>query len=123
MKPSSFTSLLLQKYNLKLLAPNFIKSELDEHESECQQKSTLAKLEFLQRRKFIESQIQFIDVQEYKAFLKKAIRLLSDLDDAPYLACALSQNTPLWSLDPHLKQQSLIPILSTRELITILPFE
>ena len=123
MNPSSVTSQIFQERNFRLFAPKFILSELDEHEGECQKKSHLSKEAFQQRKVLIQSRLSFIDVQTYKSLLKRAIKLIPDLDDVPYLACALSQNLPLWSNDSHFKQQSLIPVLTTRELLTLLPFE
>ena len=123
MNPTSTASQVLQQKKLALFAPSLILSELEEHLEECQQKSHLSKEAFQQRKAVIQYQITFINVQTYKSLLKRAIKLIQDLDDVPYLACALSQNLPLWSNDSHFKQQSLVPVLTTQELLTLLPFE
>jgi len=103
------------------VAPEFVKSELNEHKDECQAKSGLSKKEFEQRRAEVEARITFVSVEAYKGFLKKAVRAVSDSDDAPYVAVALALKMPIWSNDADLKKQSLADVFSTRELIELLP--
>lgn len=119
MNPNS-TASIMQREITSLYAPNFIKSELEEHEEECVGKSGLKREDFQKRKIEIFSNIQFIDVENYKHFLKKAVRLVVDEDDAPYIALGLSLNIPIWSNDSHLKAQSAVPIFTTEELINVL---
>ena len=108
---------------LEFIAPNFIKTELEKYKEECRIKSGLSETEFEKRKKEVKSKIVFYDVELYKKFLKKAIKLLPDPDDTPYLALALFKNRPIWSNDPHLKQQSTIEVFTTKELISLINFE
>ena len=48
--------------------------------------------------------------------------MVSDADDAPYLAFAIKMKSPIWSNDQHLKKQSIVPILTTREMIELIDF-
>ena len=121
MKPDSSASKIFELSPFKIVAPEFIKSELDEHEEECMKRSGLIKQEFKARRTYIEAKVTFISVKTYKKFLKKAIKALDDVDDVPYIALALALRTPVWSNDPDLKKQSLVDIFTTRELIELLP--
>jgi len=43
--------------------------------------------------------------------------LIADPDDIDFLALALSADSAIWSNDPHLKQQSLAKVFTTKELI------
>lgn len=119
MNPRS-TASILQKEITNLYAPDFIKSELEEHEEECMDKSGLKKEDFQKRKAEIFSKIQFIDAQDYKSFLKKAIKLVPDEDDVPYIALSLSLNISIWSNDSHLKVQNAVQILTTEELVDVL---
>ncbi|HLD97440.1 MAG TPA: PIN domain-containing protein [Candidatus Nanoarchaeia archaeon] len=121
MKPDSSASRIFELGALKFVAPEFVKSELNEHKDECQAKSGLSKKEFEQRRAEVEARITFVSVEAYKGFLKKAVRAVSDSDDAPYVAVALALKMPIWSNDADLKKQSLADVFSTRELIELLP--
>lgn len=123
MNPRSGASQIFQRKDLELSAPKFILSEFNKHIDDCRRKSHLSSEAFSQRKLDVESQIQFIDVQEYKSFLKKTIHLMSDLNDVPYLACALSQLTSIWSNDSHFKEQTVIQVFTTKDLLTLLPFD
>lgn len=46
--------------------------------------------------------------------------MIPDKDDVDFVALALKLNLPLWSNDSRLKEQSLVKVLSTRELVEIL---
>ena len=120
MSPNSIASKIFENSDIKFIAPNYIKTELEKYKEECQIKSGLSKNEFEERKKYLESKIIFYQVEEYKKFLKKAIKLISDPDDIPYLALALKKNNSIWSNDPHLKKQSQIGVLTTKELIELL---
>ncbi|MBD3204288.1 hypothetical protein GF327_08395 [Candidatus Woesearchaeota archaeon] len=56
-------------------------------------------------------------------YKNEAVKIIKDidLDDAPFIACALAYpNSTIWSDDKKLKQQSKIKILNTKEMIDYL---
>lgn len=63
--------------------------------------------------------VEFLALSRYRAFLKRCVGVIPDLDDVPYVAAALSVNGKVWSNDPHLKRQSLVPVLTTKELLDL----
>ena len=120
MKPDSVASYLLSALKAKFFAPELIKEELEKYKSECLTKSRLSEHEFEIRQKEVEECIEFFESSEYKKFLKEAINALPDAKDSPYLALALFKKASIWSNDPHLKEQSLVKVYSTKELVEIL---
>ena len=120
IKPDSTASKIFENKSIKFIAPEFIKSELDNHSLECMKKSGLSENQFNLRRKEVESRITFYDVTFYKALLKKALKMISDPDDSPYLALALAIKCPIWSNDAHLKEQLPVDVLTTKDLIYLL---
>ena len=64
--------------------------------------------------------IQTIPKQSYHRFLGRALTLAPHAEDAPYLAVALSREIPIWSNDRGLKNQSIVKIYTTAELLTVL---
>ena len=63
--------------------------------------------------------IQIVPGKYYSNKLKKARKTLKniDLDDAPFLALALSiPNDGLWSKDKELQKQKLVKVWTTKEL-------
>jgi len=120
MNPKSVNSYLFSLGKIKFIAPEFLKSELGEHKSECIAKSELSEQEFEIRQREVEEKIEFIKLSEYKSFLKEALASVPDTDDAPYLALALSVKSPIWSNDMHFKQQSSVKVFTTEKLIKCL---
>ena len=117
MKPDSSASYLLFSLRAKFISPKFIKSELSEHKGECLSKSGLSEHEFELRLEEVMENIFFVEDSEYEKRLDEALKLTPDPDDAPYIAAALALKAPIWSNDPHLKQQPLVEVFTTKELI------
>src|SRR3989338_10405063 len=120
MNPFSTASYLFSSIRVEFIAPEFIRSEMDEHFSECHAKSDLSEHEFELRLLEIEELITFIEESEYEEFLAKAKSEIVDPDDSDFLALALSANASIWSNDPHFKKQSLVPVFTTSELVKLL---
>lgn len=123
MKPDSMNSKIFLylniKFKCKFIAPQFLIWEFNKYESECLEKSILSKEEFKYRKQEIISKISFIDFIKYKEFLKEAVKISPDIDDAPYFALSLKTGIPLWSNDAILKKQDKIKVLSTKDIIEI----
>lgn len=117
MKPDSANSYLFFALRAKFFAPEDLKPELDKHKSECLLKSKLSEHEFEIRQAEVEKRIKFFKSSEYKIFFKEASNSLHDPKDSPYVALALATKSAIWSNDPHLKQQPLVKVYTTEELI------
>ncbi len=117
MNPFSTASYLFFSINVEFFTPEFIKKEFNKHKEECLVKSSLSEQEFEVRQDEIEKSIRFIPSFEYEEFLEESFQLISDSEDIDFLAIALSINAPIWSNDPHLKEQSLIKIYSTKNIV------
>lgn len=116
MNPSSIAAYLFKSIKSEFIAPEFIKSEFEEHREECLAKSKLSEQEFEIRQREIEEEIKFVRLSEYEDFLEEAKSAISDSDDIDFLALALSTNSVIWSNDPHLKEQSLVTVFTTGDL-------
>ena len=117
MNPKSVSAYLFSSIRAEFIAPEFIKSEFEKYKEIILFKSKLSEHEFEIRQKEIEESIEFFEESKYGEFLAKAMNNLSDSKDSPYLALALLTNSAIWSNDPHLKEQSLIPVFTTSDLI------
>ncbi len=117
MNPKSAASYLFSLLRAGFSAPEFIKSEFDEHKGDCLFKSKLSEHEFEMRQAEVENAINFFKLSEYDDFLEASANALPDSDDADFVALALLLKAAIWSNDPHLKQQSLVKVYTTAELI------
>jgi len=117
MNPKSTNSYLFFSFNAEFLAPEFIKSEFNKHKEDCLSKSGLSEHEFEIRQAEVKSNIKFFKSSEYEYFLKKSLEVMPDPDDIDFLALSLSTNSSIWSNDNHFKEQSLVKVFTTAELI------
>jgi len=119
MNPKSVSTYLFASIRAKFLAPEFIKSELNKYKGICLFKSGLSEHEFEIRQREVEEGIKFFKSSKYHEFLEKSLTAIPDPDDADFLALALLTNSTIWSNDPHLKQQSLVKVFTTKELVKL----
>lgn len=117
MNPFSIASYLFSSIRAEFIAPEFIKSEFEKYKEIILLKSELSEHEFKLRWEEVGESIEFIKSAEYTKFLKIAKDLISDPDDADFLALALLTNSAIWSNDPHFKEQVLAPVFTTKELV------
>jgi len=116
-KESSSAYSISEKFNLKLFAPKFALLELSKYKEELIKKS---KRDFESIISDLKKIVNFIDESEYFDFLSEPRIKVSDPKDITYIALALKIKSPIWSNDPHLKEQSSITVFTTSELIEIL---
>ncbi len=118
MKPDSTASAIFKSAS-DFEAPEFVKTELEEHEGECMRKSGLTRKEFEKRKAEVFSRISLVPVEAYKQFLEEALNAVSDRDDAPYVALALARKRPIWSNDSGLKKLQCVVVLTTEDVIKL----
>ena len=118
MKPSSVNSYVFSSLSVDFCAPDFLKDEFNKHKTECMSKSGLSSSEFNERFREIVPQITFIPRSQFEHLFTKV--RISDSDDIPYIAAALSINASIWSNDADLKEQPLVKVFTTAELVEML---
>ncbi|MBU3941768.1 MAG: hypothetical protein KKF74_02545 [Nanoarchaeota archaeon] len=116
-KPSSVANSLFSKFSLKLFAPDFALIELHKYKGELSDKSGV---DFNSVIKSIKEKVVFVDKSEYSGLIKEFSSKISDPKDVVYLALASRLNLPIWSNDKHFKEQSLISVFTTEELLELL---
>lgn len=114
------TERILFADELRPYAPEYIFEEFREHEKEILRKTKRTKLDFLKLLDILERRIELIPDLEFKDYFKEANKLLSDKDDAAYLAVCLAKQMSLWSNDTHFKQQNKVKVFTTLELMKFL---
>lgn len=106
---------------VKLYAPEYLFDELNEHKSRIKEISKLSENEFEELVSLLKTRIKIIPKKEFDIFLSKADELIADQDDTEYLALSLSKNNmPIWSEDHHFKEQLIVKIFTTKELVDYL---
>lgn len=101
---------------MELFAPAFLLEEFRKYDSFLQKKFSGTPQEFLALCEKLFSQVRFVPDNELKPFLPAAASLSNDPKDWLYLACALKENTEIWSNDKEFKKQKRIKTATTTEL-------
>ena len=115
------TKTLLFSKNLKIFAPEYLFEELNEHLSRIKLLSSLSSSEVDSLISKLKGHINIVEKSKFEAFLGEANSLISDPDDTEYLALSLSMDKcPIWSNDPHFKEQSVVRVFTTEELVRFL---
>ena len=115
------TKSLLFSDKLDLFAPEFLFDEFRKHKPRIELISSLPvkDIDFLVDR--LEDTINLVNKSKFEKFMDKAGSLINDIEDTEYLALSLSMGKcQIWSNDPHFKEQSLIGVFTTKELVGFL---
>ncbi len=118
IKQNIITELLLD-LPLNLYAPEFILEEFEKHKQEILSKTKRSEQELDEILEVFKEIINFISKEEFEAFINRAEEISPDSNDTEYLALALRLNCPIWSNDKRLKEQKIIKICSTKELLEL----
>lgn len=103
-------------YRLELLAPEFLLVEFEKYSSRLRQKSN-KKGDFDRIYMLLISRVKLIEDKELAPYLPAAASLISDDKDWLYLACALKEDTIVWSNDQGFKAQNRVKSYTTEELL------
>ena len=111
------TSELLSREDFELFTPEFILAEFSKYKEFLLKKTNRNEKDFQKYLNFLGRQIKIFPLSEIKPYIKEAIKISPDPKDVPYLALALLLNISIWSNDKRLKEQTIIKVFSTDDLI------
>ncbi|HIH20169.1 TPA: hypothetical protein HA244_02785 [Candidatus Micrarchaeota archaeon] len=111
------TKRLVFSPELCLYSPGFIIEEFVKHKEMLFLKYGGGQIEFDRTLELLLKQIIIVGEGELCPFLQAAKTLLTDEQDAAYLACALYVGCGIWSNDKEFKKQRRIPVKTTEELV------
>lgn len=118
-KKDSLTRKFLLSSN-KFISSSLALIELKKYAPLIISKSNISEKEFSVELNRLKKYVKFFPSNFYKKYLKQALIISPDKDDADFLALCIKMQFPLWSNDKDLKKQDKVTILSTEDLIHIL---
>ncbi len=64
--------------------------------------------------------IEVVSIKEYRHKMNSAIDIMAaiDIEDVPYTALCLAKFLPIWSDDKDFQQQSVVRVITTKELVS-----
>ncbi len=111
---------LLYSEKVNLIAPEFLMTEVENHQEEICEKSGLSEEEFKFVLILFRKRIDIVPREDFEGYLNRANEHCPDPDDTEYFALAMSEDAVLWSDEKRLKDQDEIEVISTSELIRML---
>ncbi len=119
VKPSN-SRILLCHPRIILFAPEHLLEEIERNKGAILKKSKISESRFRELLASLLSNISLVKADEFRGFLKQALKIAQHPEDSPFLALALAYNIPVWSNDKGFKRQPAVKVFSTRELIEFL---
>ena len=114
---------LLLDSRLTLFAPEHLLSETSRHlekSAGLRKRIRLSAEDLLKLFEILTMNIKTIPKQSYHRFMGRALTLAPHIEDAPYLAVALFREISIWSNNRGLKNQHMVKIYTTGELLAVL---
>lgn len=102
---------------LTLYSPIFLLNEFQKYKSYLFKKYSGTQEEFETLTNDLLSQLRFVSYDALKPFLPAASSLIMDSQDWLYLACALKEDTVIWSNDQGFKKQNRVKVYTTTEMM------
>ncbi len=117
------------KQPIELFAPQYALEEINKYTKELMEKTSLSKEDFKKTRQKLALTVDLIPVEEYSSSFHNVTSLSRTLTiqnyhelikDIDFLSLAIHLQCPLWSNDRLLKKQSIVSVLTTKEIIELL---
>ena len=102
---------------IELYAPRFLLKEFKKHTGYLKGKFVGSEEDFQLLYNKITAQVFLVEDSGLEPFLPAAASLIKDPADWLYLACALKEDTIIWSEDKGFKAQGRIKTLTTKQMI------
>lgn len=106
--------------NLEIFAPNLLLQELENNKQIILEKSRLNEGDIDNLFEILKQRIKFISEKDLIGCREEALRICPDKKDIEYFALALKLKSPIWSNEKRLKEQDIIEVYATHELIKLL---
>lgn len=110
---------LIFNQRINLIAPEFLIEEIEKYEEEILEKSGLSDSDLELFLSLISSEIELIPKEEFKDFNIQAKKISPDPFDTEYFALAIKMRCSIWSNDKRLKEQKMIKVYNTSELLKL----
>ena len=115
----SLTRKVILDYDGTFLFPSYIFEEMEKHKEELLKKSKMTAKDFNALLSLLLRKVLIVPTDSLRPYKKQAYDIVKDIDpdDVLFIACALAYpQSFLWSDDKKLRRQSIVPMLSTREM-------
>jgi predicted nucleic acid-binding protein len=118
----SKTREMIMTGKVRLVSPDFVKTEIYKYENYIIKKAKMSKKEIDILIELLFENIEIIAEEEYKTKLNIAAQIMQeDKKDIPYVACYLALNCDgIWTNDEHYNDKPKLKVFKTEHLLDIM---
>ena len=113
---SGITREIILKDSFEFLTPAYTLTEIYRYKKLICKKSKISFKEFDELVNKLFRYIRVLNPASYFSYLKKASKLIDDVDDISFIATALALNCSIWSDDKHFQKQKEIKVFTTKQI-------
>ena len=95
--------------------------EIEKYRQILLRKTHRSEMEFERFMRTLQKKIHFVPMEEIKPLMPNARKISPDPNDTTYFAVALKIGASIWSNDKPLRNQNVVRIYTTKELIDLFP--
>lgn len=119
IKENSIIRALLNLPFFEFYLPAYALTELKKHEKLILRKSGLEKQELKSLIRMLLTRVKIVGESTFSSYYKFADEIIGKIDnkDIPYIALA-TENDGIWTADKHFKQQKVIQIFTTKDILS-----
>ena len=118
----SITRKIILSDIFELYVPEYLFEEINKHEDLILRKAKISNRDFIALLTLFQKHTQIVKKEFYLDKTPVAEEIMKEIDitDSPFLASALALNCLIWSNDGHFKQQNLVKVYTTKEILELL---
>lgn len=106
---------------LHFYAPEFLMDEIEKYRQTLLRKTHRSEMEFERFMRTLQKKIHFVPMEEIKPLMPNARKISPDPNGTTYFAVALKIGASIWSNDKPLRNQNVVRVYTTKELIDLFP--
>jgi len=105
-----------------LYVPEYLFGEINNNKKLILRKAKIKEENFIALLTLFQKHVKIIKKETYRNKFPLAEETMKKIDvtDSPFLALALILNSPMWSDDKHFKQQDLVDVYTTKDVLKLL---
>lgn len=103
--------------SIEIFTPSLLFDELERNKEEIKSKSKFLDEDFEVFMGLLKARIKFVPPEYFLDELSEAEKISPHTKDSLYFALALKLDCAIWSGEKRLKEQSLVKVLNTKDLI------
>jgi len=122
MIKKSITRNIILSDVFKLHVPECLFEGINKHEGMILERAKISKENFIALLTLFRKHVEIVKKEDYQNKFPLAEETMKEIDitDSPFLALSLALKSPLWSNDRHFKQQDLVRVYTTKEILGLL---